>query len=367
MNLHMVDLVGQYKTIKPEIDEAIHRVLDSGHFILGKDVKDFEAEVASYLGVAHTVGCASGTDALQIAMMALGIGAGDEVITTPFTFVATAETIALLGAKPVYVDIDPKTFNIDHSQIVKAITKKTRAIIPVHLYGQSCDMDPIMEISRKHNLPVIEDNAQAIGAEYNGRKLGGIGMLGCISYFPSKNLGAYGDAGMVVTNDSALAEKVRMIIVHGSKVKYKHEILGVNSRLDTLQAAILRIKLKHLDRWVKTRKEAAARYNKLFAGTNVITPFEASYGRHVFHQYTIRLKNRNAVEKHLAEKKVPHAVYYPIPLHLQQAFRTSEAVEGSFPLAEQAAQEVLSLPMHTELTEEQQSYIAACVLEATRR
>ncbi|HLF20101.1 MAG TPA: DegT/DnrJ/EryC1/StrS family aminotransferase, partial [Bacteroidota bacterium] len=336
-------------------------------FILGKEVKDFENEVAAYLGVKYAIGCASGTDALQIAMMALGVGPGDEVITTPFTFVATAETIVLLGAKPVYVDIDPKTYNIDPARIERAITGKTKAIIPVHLYGQSCDMDTIMDISRKHSLFVIEDNAQAIGAEHKGRKLGGIGSLGCISFFPSKNLGAYGDAGMVVTNDGALAEKIRMIIVHGSRVKYKHEILGVNSRLDTLQAAILRVKLRYLDQWIEARRKAAGRYNTLFSGKDVTTPFEVSYGKHVFHQYTIRLKNRNDVEKHLEEKKIPHAVYYPIPLHLQQAFRHVEAAESSFPVTEQAANEVLSLPMHTELTDEQQSYIASSVLEATRR
>lgn len=363
----MVDLVGQYKTIKTEIDEAIHRVLDSGHFILGKEVKDFEVEVAAYLGLKHAIGCASGTDALQVAMMALGIGPDDEVITTPFTFVATAETIALLGAKPVYVDIDPKTYNIDPTRIEKAITKKTKAIIPVHLYGQACDMDPILEISQKHDLAIIEDNAQAIGGEYKGRKLGGLGKLGCISFFPSKNLGAYGDAGMVVTNDSNLAEKVRMIIVHGSRVKYKHEILGVNSRLDTLQSAILRVKLRYLDQWIKARREAASRYNRLFLGKDVTTPFEASYGKHVFHQYTIRLKNRDGVEKHLSEKKIPHAVYYPIPLHLQQAFFDSRTKEGSFAVSEQASREVLSLPMHTELTEEQQAYIVNTVIETVRQ
>ena len=367
MKLQMVDLVSQYQKIKSEVDRAIHGVLDSGQFILGKEVKDFENEVAAYLGVKHAVGCASGTDALQIAMMALGIGPGDEVITTPFTFIATAETIVLLGAKPVYVDIDPKTYNIDPAQIEKAVTTKTKAIIPVHLYGQSCDMDPIMEVSQKHGLPVIEDNAQAIGAEYKGRRLGGIGTLGCISFFPSKNLGAYGDAGMVVTNDGALAEKVRMIIVHGSRVKYKHEILGVNSRLDTLQAAILRVKLRHLDQWIEARRKAASQYNALFAGKDVTTPFEASYGKHVFHQYPIRLKNRNDVEKHLAAKNVPYAVYYPIPLHLQQAFHHVGTADGSLPVTEHIAGEVLSLPMHTELTHDQQSYIADSVLEATRR
>lgn len=368
MNLQMVDLVGQYQKIKPEIDEAIQKVVSSGHFIMGKEVKEFEADVAKYLGVQHAIGCASGTDALQIAMMALGIGPGDEVITTPFTFVATAETIVLLRAKPVYVDIDPKTYNIDPNAIEKAITKKTKAIIPVHLYGQPAEMDPIMEISKKHGIPVIEDNAQAIGADYKGKKAAGIGTFGCISFFPSKNLGAYGDAGMVVTNDAALAEKARMIIVHGSRVKYQHEILGINSRLDTLQAAILKVKLKYLDVWIEARRKAATKYTQLFSKEPSVTPpLETPYGRHVYHQYTIRLKNRDAVAKHLADKKIPHSIYYPIPLHLQEAFKHVGALKGTFPHTERAAEEVLSLPMHTELNDEQQSYIAQSVMEAIHR
>jgi dTDP-4-amino-4,6-dideoxygalactose transaminase len=362
--IQMVDLVGQYRKIKTEIDKAIQAVLDSGQFILGKEVSEFEKESAEYLGVKHAIGCASGTDALQIAMMALGIGRGDEVVTTPFTFVATTETIVLLGAKPVYVDIDPMTYTIDVTKIEKALTKKTKAIIPVHLYGQACDMEPMVKISMNHGIPIIEDTAQAIGAEYGGRKVGGIGTLGCISFFPSKNLGAYGDAGMVVTNDDALADKVRMIIVHGSKVRYRHEILGLNSRLDTLQAAILRVKLRYLDDWIEARRKAAREYNLLFEGKGVITPFEAPFGKHVYHQYTLRLKNRDRVAKHLADKKIPHSIYYPIPLHLQEAFRHVGAPPGSFPMTEQAAAEVLSLPMHTELTNEQQEYIAASVLEA---
>jgi dTDP-4-amino-4,6-dideoxygalactose transaminase len=364
MSIQMVDLVSQYRKIKPEIDEAIHRVLDSGQFILGKEVGEFEAAAASYLGVKHAVGCASGTDALQVAMMALGIGPGDEVITTPFTFVATTETVVLLGAKPVYVDIDPKTFNIDPSMIEAAMTKRTKAILPVHLYGQPADMDPIVEVASKHGLPIIEDAAQAIGAEYKGRKVGGIGTVGCISFFPSKNLGAFGDAGMVVTNDEALAEKLRMIVVHGSKRRYYHEIIGVNSRLDTLQAAILTVKLRHLEEWHEARRHAAQVYNSLFAGANLVPPFEAPYARHVFHQYTIRLKNRDAVAQRLAEKKIPHAIYYPIPLHLQQAFAHVGRPKGAFPITETAAAEVLSLPMHTELTRDQQEYVASTVREA---
>jgi dTDP-4-amino-4,6-dideoxygalactose transaminase len=364
LNIQMVDLTSQYRKIKPEIDEAIHRVLDSGHYILGKEVGELEVATAAYLGTRHAIGCASGTDALQVAMMALDIGPGDEVITTPFTFVATTETIVLLGAIPVYVDIDPLTYNIDPTALERALTPKTKAILPVHLYGHSADMDPIMEFARRHGLPVIEDMAQAIGSEYKGRKVGGIGTLGCISFFPSKNLGAFGDAGMVVTNDESLAEKVRVIIMHGSRKRYYHEILGVNSRLDTLQAAILNVKLKYLEQWHEARRTAAHFYNKLFKGKEVTTPFEAPYTRHIFHQYTLRMSKRDKVAEQLAQKKIPHGVYYPIPLHLQQAYEKVGKPKGSFPQTELACAEVLSLPMHTELTEEQQRFIAHTVLEA---
>jgi dTDP-4-amino-4,6-dideoxygalactose transaminase len=364
LNIQMVDLTTQYRKIKPEIDEAIHRVLDSGHYILGKEVGEFEAAAAAYLGTRHAIGCASGTDALQVAMMALEIGPGDEVVTTPFTFVATTETIVLLGAKPVYVDIDPLTYNLDPSALEKALTPKTKAILPVHLYGHPADMDPIMEVARKHGLPVIEDAAQAMGAEYKGRKVGGIGTLGCISFFPSKNLGAFGDAGLVVTNDDSLAEKVRVVIMHGSRKRYYHEVLGVNSRLDTLQAAILNVKLRYLEQWHEARRTAAHFYNKLFKGKELTTPFEAPYARHIFHQYTLRMNKRDKVAEQLAQKKIPHAIYYPIPLHLQQAYEKVGRPKGSFPRTEKAAAEVLSLPMHTELTEEQQRFIAHTVLEA---
>lgn len=366
-NIQMVDLVSQYKKIKQEVDDAVHRVLDSGHFIMGKEVGEFEFAAARYLDTKYAIGCASGTDALQVAMMALGIGSGDEVITTPFTFVATAETIALLGAVPVYVDIDPVTYNIDPSKIEAAITKKTKAIIPVHLYGHPADMEGVMAVANKHGIPVIEDMAQAMGAEYKGKKVGGLGTFGCISFFPSKNLGAFGDAGMVVTNDAALAEKVRMIIVHGSKVRYYHEVLGVNSRLDTLQAAILNVKLKHIEGYHQARRKAAQIYNRLLEGADVVIPTEASYARHIYHQYTVRLKNRDVVAKHLASKKIPHAIYYPIPLHLQQAFSNVGKPKGTFPVTEQAAEEVLSLPMHTELAEDQQEYIVGAVREALGR
>jgi dTDP-4-amino-4,6-dideoxygalactose transaminase len=363
MKLQMVDVVGQYRKIKPEVDAVIHRVLDSGQFILGKEVGEFECAVAGYLGVKYAVGCASGTDALQIAMMAFGIGPGDEVVSTPFTFVATAETIALLGAKPVYVDIDPRTYNIDPTRIERAITPKTKGIIPVHLYGQPADMDPIMAVARRHNLKVIEDSAQAFGASYKGRKVCSIGDIGCISFFPSKNLGCFGDGGMMVTDDPILAEKVRMLAAHGSKVRYYHDSIGVNSRLDTLQAAILQVKLPHLDSWNSARRSAAQRYNTLLQGAPVSTPFESNDGQHIFHQYTVRAPRRDALAEHLKAKGVPHAVYYPVPLHLQKAFAVSGGKTGDFPVTEQAAHEVLSLPMHAELTEEQQVFITSVIKE----
>ncbi len=362
MKLQMVDLTTQYQSIKPEIDEAVQRVLESGQYILGKTVDDFEKAAAAYLGVKHAIGCASGTDALQVALMALGIKPGDEIITTSFTFVATTETIALLGGVPVYVDIDPKTYNIDPSLIESAITKRTKAILPVHLYGHAADMDPIRAIGQRHGIPVIEDAAQAMGAEYKGKKVGGIGELGAISFFPSKNLGAYGDAGMVVTNDDRLAERVRMIIVHGSRIRYKHEILGVNSRLDALQAAILSVKLRYLDRWNEARRSSARLYDKMLAGHDIVTPGEEEYAYHIFHQYTVRLKRRDAVARFLAAKSIPHAVYYPIPLHLQEAFKEVGRPKGSLPVTEQATDEVLSLPMHSELTEDQQRYIVDTLL-----
>jgi dTDP-4-amino-4,6-dideoxygalactose transaminase len=364
--IHMVDVVGQYKKIKKEIDEAALRVIASGQYILGREVSEFENEIARYLSVKYAVGCASGTDALMVAMMALGIGPGDEVVTTPFTFAATTETIVLLGAKPIYVDIDPATYNLDPSKIEEVITKNTKAIIPVHLYGQSVDMDPLVRVANHHGIPIIEDMCQAIGADYKGKKVGGIGTMGCISFFPSKNLGAFGDAGMIVTNDAVLAEKLRMIVVHGSRVRYKHEIVGVNSRLDALQAALLRIKLRYLDQWTHARRSAASVYNRLFAGSGIEVPCEASYGKHVFHQYTIRLKNRDKVSHALSEEKVPHGIYYPIPLHLQEAYSAAGKPKGTFPVTEKAADEVLSLPMHTELDEEQQKYIVQSVVEAMK-
>jgi len=361
MQLQMVDVVGQYRTIKDEIDGALHRVLDSGQYIQGRDVAELEREIAGYLGANFAIACASGTDALQIALMALGIGAGDEVITTPFTFVATAETIALLGARPVYVDIDPQTFNIDPSLLERAITPRTKAIIPVHLYGQPADMDPIMELARARGIPVIEDAAQAMGASYRGKKVCTIGAIGCISFFPSKNLGCFGDGGMMVTDDGPVAEKLRMIASHGSSVRYYHDVVGVNSRLDTLQAAILRVKLRHLDAWNEKRRRAAARYTQLLSGTPVSPPDVAEYGAHIFHQYTLRAPRRDELAAFLKAEGVPHAVYYPVPLHLQKAYRAFGSSGGDFPVTERASSEVISLPMHSELSTEQIEFVAGCI------
>ena len=366
MKIQMVDVVGQYQRIKNDVDSAIHAVLDSGQFINGKEVGEFECESAGYIGLKYAIGCASGTDALQIAMMALHIGPGDEVITTPFTFVATAETIAILGARPVYVDIQADTFNIDPALVEAAITPRTRAIIPVHLYGQPADMDQLMEISRKRNIPVIEDAAQAMGASYKARKVGGIGRIGCISFFPSKNLGCFGDGGMMVTNDKELAEAMKVIAAHGSRVKYYHDMLGVNSRLDTLQAAILKVKLRHLEEFNAARQRAAGRYDDMLRGTPVTTPYAAPYGQHIFHQYTIRAPKRDALAEHLKARGIPHAIYYPVPLHLQKAYAMSGGKVGDFPVSERAAAEVLSLPMHSELTQEQQEVVTSAIKEFYR-
>ncbi len=363
MNVQMVDVVGQYRHIKPAVDAAVLRVLDSGQFINGPDVGELECALAGYLGVRYAAGCASGTDALQIAMMALGIGPGDEVITTPFTFVATAETIGLLGARPVYVDIDPLTFNIDPRRIEAAITARTKAIIPVHLYGHPADMDSLLAIAHKHGLRVIEDAAQALGASYRGAKVCGFGDIGCISFFPSKNLGAFGDGGMMVTNDQALDSRMRMIAAHGSKVRYYHELLGVNSRLDTVQAAILRVKAPYLDAWNAARRKAAEGYTTLLKGTPATPPSAEAHCEHIFHQYTIRVPRRDELAAHLKKRAIPHAIYYPVPLHLQQAFSMSGGRKGDFPVTETAAAEVLSLPMHTELTEDHLVYITDGIKE----
>ncbi len=353
----LLDLVAQYHTIKPEIDSAILSVLESGKFILGPQEKAFESEVAEYLGVKHAIGLASGTDALVIALRALDIGPGDEVIVPAYSFFATAGCVLTLGATPVFVDIDPLTYLLDVNLLEKAIIPKTKAIIPVHLYGQPADMDEIMAIAARHDLKVIEDNAQAFGASYKGQKTGAIGHIGCLSFFPSKNLGAYGDAGMITTNDDLLAEKMRMLRVHGWKKKYYPEILGYNSRLDELQAAVLRVKLKHLDKWNAKRRELAAYYNPKLAGSGVTVPFEAPNRTHVYHLYIIRTRMRNELKQKLSEKGIASEIYYPQPLHLSQPCQGLGWREGLLPVSEQASLENLAIPIYPELTGEQIDYI----------
>jgi dTDP-4-amino-4,6-dideoxygalactose transaminase len=369
--LAMVDLLSQYARIKPEVDKAVLDVITSSAYINGPEVKAFQAELEKYLGVKHVIPCANGTDALQIAMMALGLQPGDEVITANFTYVATAEVIALLKLKPVLVDVEPGTFGIDPVALEKAITPKTKAIVPVHLFGQCAKMEKVMDIARRHNLYVIEDTAQAIGADYifadgSRKKAGTIGTIGCTSFFPSKNLGCFGDGGALFTNDDALAAKIRMIGNHGQSVQYYHDEVGVNSRLDSMQAAILRIKLRHLDEYAAARNRAADYYDKAFAGNpKVAAPAREKSSTHVFHQYTLVLNgvDRNALREHLAEKGIPSMIYYPVPLHLQKAYTDPRYKEGDFPVTEQLCANVISLPMHTELSDDDLAYITAGVLE----
>ncbi len=357
----ILDLKTQYNSLRDEIAVALQNVLDSGWFVLGPDVKALEAEVAAYSNCAHGVGVASGTDALRLALAALGVGPGDEVITTPFTFVATANTISHSGAAPVFVDIDRATYNIDPAAVAAAVTPRTRAIVPVHLYGQPADMDPILAVAEEHGLHVIEDAAQAIGAEYKGRRAGSMGTVGCFSFYPTKNLGAYGDAGMVVTNDEILAEKVDILRRQGGARKYYHAELGFNSRLDTMQAAILRVKLRYLDQWQDQRRQAAYRYNELLAGLPVVTPVEMPDVRHVYHQYTIRAPRRDELAAHLKEQGISTMIYYPLPLHLQGLYDDLGLGKGSLPVCEEVGEQVLSLPMFPELTAAQQQEIAAAI------
>lgn len=367
----MVDLVGQYEKIQQEVDEAILNVIRSSAFINGPEVKAFQQELENYLSVKHVIPCANGTDALQIAMMALNLQPGDEVITADFTYVATAEVIALLKLRPVLVDVNPETFTIDPSAIEAAITSKTRAIVPVHLFGQCADMDAVMEIARKHNLHVIEDTAQAIGANYtqnNGRvcKAGTMGIIGCTSFFPSKNLGCFGDGGALFSNDDQLAARIRKIANHGQSVQYYHDEVGVNSRLDSIQAAILRIKLRHLDEYAAERRRVAGVYDRAFAGhPNIITPKVFSRSEHVYHQYTLIIKNadRNKLREYLLERDIPAMIYYPVPLHMQKAYLDERYHEGSFPVTEYLCSSVISLPVHTEMTGEIQGKITSAVLD----
>lgn len=366
----ILDLRRQYQSIKSEIDQAIQRVVESGRFILGPEVESFEAEIAAYLGVPHAIGVASGTDALLLALKALGIGPGDAVIVPSFTFFATAGVVANVGATPIFADIDPLTFNISPASISAALKagtprrERVKAIIPVHLYGQMADMDEIMAIAHKFGLYVVEDAAQAIGAEYNGKKAGTIGHIGCFSFFPTKNLGAYGDGGLVVTSDDELAERIRMLRVHGSKPKYYHHLVGTNSRLDALQAAILRAKLPHLAEWTRARQRIADRYDELLRGIKSIRlPYRTPNRTHIFHQYTVRVLGgkRDALRDHLAAQGIGTEVYYPLPLHLQPCFRHLGYREGDLPESERASREVLSLPMFPELTREEQDRVVEAI------
>ncbi|MFH0925584.1 MAG: DegT/DnrJ/EryC1/StrS family aminotransferase [bacterium] len=361
MKIPMVDLGLQYKELKTEIDKAITEVIEKSQFILGEKVAKLEEEIASFCQTRYAVGVSSGTEALHLALRACKIKPNDEVITTPFTFIATAEVITYIGAKPVFVDIDPKTYNIDVTKIEEKITEKTRAIIPVHLYGQASDLDKIGKLAKHHNLKIIEDCAQAFGATYKGKKVGSIGDAGCLSFFPSKNLGCFGDGGMVVTNSEEIAEEARLLRAHGSKKRYHHIKLGFNSRLDGIQAAILSVKLKYLERWNYKRYVSASYYNQLLAQLDVVIPYKADYGDHVFNQYTIMVKKRDRLQEWLSKKNIASAVHYPIPLHLQEAFKYLGYKEGSFPCSEEAARGVISLPIYPELTEKELDYICEAV------
>jgi len=358
-----VDLKGQYHSIKAEIDSAIARVLENSQFVLGPEVAGFEEDFAAYLNVKHAVGVNSGTSALHLALLAAGIKPGDEVITTPFTFVATVAAILYVGARPVFVDIEPRSYTIDANRIEQAITARTKAIMPVHLYGHPADMDPILEIARRRGLLVIEDAAQAHGAEYKGKRLGGLGDLGCFSFYPGKNLGAYGEGGAIVTNNAEFARIVRMLRDWGAERKYKHVLKGYNYRLEGLQGAILRVKLRHLEAWTEARRKCAGIYDRLLAFDGVGTPSAMSYARHVYHVYAIRVRFRETLIKHLHNHGIQTGIHYPIPVHLQEAYADLGYRQGAFPFSEQAANEVLSLPMFAELTLEDQTIVCKAVQE----
>ena len=369
--IQMVDLVSQYEHIQEEVDVAMLNVVRSAAYIRGAELSAFEEELASYLSVKHVISCGNGTDALQIALMALDLKAGDEIITTSFTFIATVEVISLLGLTPVMVDVEPGTFNIDPSKIEEAVTEKTKVILPVHLYGQCCDLDKIMDIAERHNLYVIEDTAQAISADYtfadgSTKKAGTIGNIGCTSFFPSKNLGCFGDGGAMFTNDDDLASQMRMIANHGMKVRYYHEVIGVNSRLDNLQAAVLRIKLQRLDDYREARNTVATHYDAAFDGVSQLeTPERNPNSTHAFHQYTLKCKGieRNALRDYLAEHEIPSMIYYPVPLHQQKAFEVTGKEQKSLPVTEELSEQVISLPIHTEMDDEQLERITTCVLD----
>jgi dTDP-4-amino-4,6-dideoxygalactose transaminase len=357
----ILDLKAQYESIREDMDAAIMGVVHSGHFILGPNVKALEKEVAEFLDCDFGVGLASGTDALRLAVDALEIGPGDEVITTPFTFIASANTISRAGATPVFVDIDPRTFNLDVRLIEGAITDRTKAILPVHLFGQLAEMDLLMELATRYGLPVIEDSAQAIGATYRGQQSCSFGAIGCLSFYPTKNLGAYGDAGMAVTCSSEISERLDVLRRHGGRVKYHHERVGYNSRLDEMQAAVLRVKLRHLSDWNEGRRRVAGLYDHLLADLPVTTPYAAPEGRHVYHQYTIRAPRRDELRAYLQEQGIGTMIYYPVPLHRQELYEHLGLGKGVYPQAEEAAHEVLALPIYPELTTEQVTEVAGAI------
>ncbi len=368
MKVPLLDLKAQYGTIREQVQAAVAEVFEAQSFILGPYVERFEREVAAYVGVKHAIGMSSGTDALLAALMALGVGPGDEVVTSPYTFFATGGSIWRVGAKPVFVDIDPDTYTLRVDRITAVLTPRTKAIMPVHLYGRMAEMDPLLEVARSHGLPVVEDAAQAIGAAYRGRNAGAVGTLGCFSFFPSKNLGGAGDGGLVTTNDDELAARLKMLRVHGSKVKYDHEIVGGNFRLDALQAAVLSVKLAHLDAWSRGRQRNAARYVRLFGEAGLVPAAitlpsqpNAPGDRHVFNQFVVRSTARDALRAFLGENGVGSEVYYPVPLHRQTCFATLGLADGSFPESERAARETLALPIYPELTDDQAAYVVEVV------
>jgi dTDP-4-amino-4,6-dideoxygalactose transaminase len=369
----LLDLQAQFETIRDEVRAAVDRVFDSQQFILGAEVEGLEEEIARYSQTKFAIGCASGSDALLLALMSLGVGAGDEVITTPFSFFATASSITRLGARPVFVDIDARTFNINPSLVAPAVTERTRAFVPVHMYGQCAEMDPLIELGQSRGIPIIEDAAQAIGAEDRRRRAGSMGTIGCFSFYPSKNLGGAGDGGMLVTNGLDHAKRLFMLRVHGEEQKYHHKLVGINSRLDALQAAVLRAKLPHLDEWTTGRQRKAQQYELTFGdaglGDKVELPFVRTTARHIFHQFVVRVRGgkRDALREHLRECGVGTDVYYPVPLHLQECFAYLGYKEGDFPIAELAAKETLALPVYPELTDEQQDCVVNAIAEFFRR
>jgi dTDP-4-amino-4,6-dideoxygalactose transaminase len=359
-----IDLRAQYREIQEEVQEAVARVLADAAYVLGSEVEAFESEFADYCGAAHGVGVNSGTSALHLALLAAGVGPGDEVITAPFTFIATAATIRYAGAKPVFVDVDPVSLTLDPARLEAAITPRTVAVVPVHIYGQPADMDPILETARRHRLVVIEDAAQAHGAEYKGRRAGGLGDLGCFSFYPTKNLGACGEGGIVVTSDPKREERVRLLRDWGQTSKYRHELLGFNYRMEGIQGAILRVKLRHLERWTEMRRAHAARYDKALENSGVSTPAAMPWARHVYHAYTVRSPRRDALREALAESEIQSATHYPVPLHRQPIFKDLGYESGAFPRAEAAADEVLCLPIYPELSADAPERVAACIRKA---